>query len=94
MTTPTQSRNTSAFFLQSGIAFVIALLGMILGIYLKPVDPWIRAFMGLGTIFLVTSSFSLAKCVRDAQEEKYVITRLDRARLDKMLLDTDPFPQT
>jgi hypothetical protein len=91
MSQPTTAKNTNAFFLQSGMSFGVALFGMIIGIYLMPADPWIRAFMALGTIFLVTSSFSLAKCVRDAQEENLVVTRLDRARVDAILAEHDPF---
>ena len=91
MTTPTQPRNTNGFYIQAGIAFTVALLAMIFGIYVMEGDIWIRAFLALGTIFLTTASFTLAKCVRDAQEEQYVIARLDRARLDHMLAEHDPF---
>ena len=83
MTQPTTPKNTNAFFLQSGLAFAIALLAMLFAIYYMPADPWIRAFLSLGTIFLVTSSFSLAKCIRDAQEENQVLARLDRMRLEQ-----------
>lgn len=91
MSTPNQSRNTNAFFAQAGISFAIALLTMIFAILYLPVDPWIRAFLGLGTMFLTTSSFTLAKCVRDAQENQYVVARLDQARVDRILADHDPF---
>lgn len=91
MSTPNQSKNTSAFFLQAGISFGIALLTMIFAVIYLPVDPWIRAFLGLGTLFLTTSSFTLAKCVRDAQENQYVVARLDQARVDKLLAEHDPF---
>ena len=91
MTTPNQSKNTSAFYLQAGVSFGIALLTMIFAVLYLPVDPWIRAFLGLGTLFLTTSSFTLAKCVRDAQENSYVVSRLDQARVDKLLAEHDPF---
>lgn len=39
----------------------------------------------------MTSSFTLAKCIRDAQESQYVVSRLDQARVDKLLADHDPF---
>jgi hypothetical protein len=55
------------------------------------VDSWIRAFLGLGTMFLTTSSFTLAKCVRDNQENQAVYARLDQARVDKILAEHDPF---
>ncbi len=86
-----QSTNTNAFFLQAGVSFAVALLTMIVAVLYLPVDPWIRAFLGLGTLFLTTSSFTLAKCVRDAQENQYVVARLDQARVDKLLAEHDPF---
>lgn len=91
MSTPTQPKTTNAFYLQAGISFGVALLTMILAIFYLPVDPWIRAFLGLGTMFLVTSSFTLAKCVRDAQETQAVMSRLDQARVDKLIAEHDPF---
>lgn len=91
MTTPVQSKNTNAFFLQSGVSFAIALLTMVVAVIYLPVDPWIRAFLGLGTMYLTTSAFTLAKCVRDAQENQSVASRLDQARVDKLLAEHDPF---
>ena len=88
---PSSSRNTTAFFAQAGVSFAIALTAMLFAILYLPVDPWIRAFLGLGTLFLTTSSFTLAKCVRDAQENSYVVSRLDQARVDKLLAEHDPF---
>ena len=88
---PSSSRNTTAFFAQAGVSFAIALTAMLFAILYLPVDPWIRAFLALGTLFLTTSSFTLAKCVRDAQESQSVVTRLDQARVDKILAEHDPF---
>ncbi|MGD9958796.1 YiaA/YiaB family inner membrane protein [Nocardioides sp.] len=91
MTTPNTTKTTNAFFLQAGLSFGVALLTMIFAVFYLPVDPWIRAFLGLGTMFLTTSSFTLAKCVRDAQETQAVVSRLDQARVDKILSEHDPF---
>ena len=91
MSTPTQSKNTNAFYLQAGISFGVALLTMIFAVLYLPVDQWIRAFLGLGVMYLTTSAFTLAKCVRDAQENQSVYARLDQARVDKILADHDPF---
>ena len=91
MTTPTQPKNTNAFFMQAGISFGIALLTMIFAVLYLPGDPWIRAFLGLGVMYLTTSSFTLAKCVRDAQENQAVQARLDQARVERILSEHDPF---
>jgi hypothetical protein len=89
--TPSSVRNTAAFFAQAGLSFAVALLAMLLAILYLPVDPWVRAFLGLGTLYLTTSAFTLAKCIRDAQESQAVVTRLDQARVDKILAEHDPF---
>lgn len=91
MSTPTPSKNTNAFFVQGAISFGVALLTMVVAILYLPVDPWIRAFLGLGTMYLTTSAFTLAKCVRDAQENLHVVSRLDQARVDKILAEHDRF---
>ncbi len=91
MSTPKQSTNTTAFFAPAGIAFAIALCSMLFAVLYLPVDPWIRAFLGLGTLDLTTSAFTLAKCVRDAQENAGLSSRLDQARVDKILAEHDPF---
>jgi hypothetical protein len=91
MSTPGASKTTTAFFAQAGLSFAIALFAVILGICYLPVDAWMRAFLAVGTIFLVTASFTLAKCVRDAQETSMVAARLDQARVERILAEHDPF---
>ncbi len=91
MSTPNPSKNTNAFFLQAGVSFAVALLTMVFSVFYLPVDPWIRAFLGLGVMYLTTSAFTLAKCVRDSQENQSVYARLDQARVEKILAEHDPF---
>ena len=84
------AKNTNAFFAQSALAFGTAMLTMLVAIFYLPADPWPKAFLALGTLFLTTSAFSLAKCVRDAQENQYVVSRIDQARVDRILAEHDP----
>lgn len=90
-TAKTKIANTTAYYAQAAIAFGVALMTMLVATYLLPADPWIKAFLALGTLFLTTSAFSLAKCVRDAQEENSILHRMDQARVDRLLADHDPF---
>jgi hypothetical protein len=91
MTSPQHTSNTTAFAAQATISFAVALLAMLFAVLYLPVDPWVRAFLGLGTLYLTTSAFTLAKVIRDAQDQSTVSTRLDQARVDKILADHDPF---
>lgn len=87
------AKSTSAFFVQAGISFGVSLLTMVLAVCYLPVEAWIRAFLALGTLYLTTSTFTLAKCVRDAQEQQAIAARLDQARVDRILAEHDPFRQ-
>jgi hypothetical protein len=61
------------------------------GIFYLPVGGWIRAFLAVGLLYVVTSAFTLAKCVRDAQDAGTTVRRVDQARIDKLLNEHDPF---
>jgi hypothetical protein len=42
-------------------------------------------------LFLVASSFTLAKVIRDQQETTTIRVRLDEARMEKLFAGHDPF---
>jgi len=86
---PTSS--TAAFYLQAAVSFGVALVAVGTGIAYLPVDAWVRGFLAIGTLFLVSSCFTLAKCVRDQQEASTVRVRVDEARLEKLMAEHDPF---
>jgi len=50
-----------------------------------------RAFLALSVLYVITSTFTLAKCVRDQQEQSRVVQRVDDVRLEKLLAEHDPF---
>lgn len=92
MTTPPVQRPvTAAFFVQAVLSFGLSLLAVALGVAYLPVGAWERGFLALGVLFLVSSAFTLAKCVRDRQELQEVTTRVDKARIDKLIAEHDPF---
>ncbi len=82
---------TAAFFVQAVLSFGLSLVAVALGVAYMPMGPWERGFLALGVLFLVSSTFTLAKCVRDRQELQEVTSRVDKARLDKLITEHDPF---
>jgi hypothetical protein len=91
MTAPLKPATTTAFFVQAAISFGLALTAVTVGVVRLPADGWVRAFLTLAVLYVVTSTFTLAKCVRDHQEAATVINRVDQARLDKLLAEHDLF---
>jgi hypothetical protein len=88
------SKNTAAFFVQAAIAFGVSFLSLIGGIYFLPLDSWQRSFLAMTALFVVSSSFTLAKVVRDQQEAATIRVRIDEARLEKLIAEHDPFATT
>ncbi|MFV2172153.1 YiaA/YiaB family inner membrane protein [Actinomadura sp. LOL_016] len=82
---------STAFFVQAAISFVVSGVAVVLGVLYLPVDEWVRAFLALGVLYVITSTFTLAKCVRDRQETQTLTGRVDQARLDKLLSEHDPY---
>jgi hypothetical protein len=85
------ARPTTAYYVQAITSFSVALAVLIVGEICLPLPPWTRAFLALGTLFLVSSSFTLAKCIRDQQDTESVVSRLDQVRVERLLAEFDPY---
>ncbi|HEY7324214.1 MAG TPA: YiaA/YiaB family inner membrane protein [Streptosporangiaceae bacterium] len=89
MSTPLRPHTTAAFFAQASISFAASMTALVVGVAYLPLGAWPRAFLALGILYAVTSAFTLAKVIRDRQEESTVVGRVDQARLDKLLAEQD-----
>jgi hypothetical protein len=86
-----QPKPSAAFYLQSIVSFGISLAAVVIGILSLPVGIWMRGFLAVGLLYVVTSTFTLAKVVRDHQEANSVHGRIDQARVEKLLSEHDPY---
>ncbi|MGC9377072.1 YiaA/YiaB family inner membrane protein [Streptomyces sp. MH13] len=89
--TPVKQQSTTAFYGQAVASFAVAMTATAVGIYNLQADAWVRAFLAVAVLYLVTSAFTLAKIIRDRQEAGQIVSRVDQARLDKLLAEHDPF---
>ncbi|MFD9023199.1 YiaA/YiaB family inner membrane protein [Streptomyces parvulus] len=89
--TPVKQQNTAAFYGQAVASFSVAMAATAIGIYQLRADAWVRGFLAIAVLYLVTSAFTLAKIIRDRQEVGQIVSRVDQARLDKILVEHDPF---
>ena len=86
-----QPKPSAAFYLQSIVSFGISLAAVVIGILSLPVGISMRGFLAVGLLYVVTSTFTLAKVVRDHQEANSVHGRIDQARVEKLLSEHDPY---
>lgn len=88
--TPVKQQSTAAFYMQAMASFGVAMGATAIGIFNLETDVWVRAFLGIAVLYLVTSAFTLAKVIRDRQEAGAIVNRVDQARLEKLLAEYDP----
>jgi len=63
-----QNLNTPQWTFFAWASFSCAVLLMTIGIWHLPVDTWIRGYLAMGSFFMVGSTFTLSKTVRDNYE--------------------------
>ena len=68
MSAPIQPRTTTAYHAQAVLSFALATAALAAGIACLPVDAWMRAFLAVALLYVITSAFTLAKVVRDRQD--------------------------
>ena len=83
-------KDTNAWIFQVWASFIIAISTTAVGIFYLPVDNWIKGYMGMGLMFSIGSSFTLAKTVRDKKEAEKLSARVDEARVEKILAEHSP----
>ncbi|MEU5593620.1 YiaA/YiaB family inner membrane protein [Streptomyces sp. NPDC020298] len=89
--TSVKQQSTAAFYGQAVASFALAMMATTVGIFRLDANAWVRGFLGIAVLYLVTSAFTLAKVIRDRQEAGQIVSRVDQARLEKLLAEHDPF---
>ena len=71
------------FFVKA--SFVISVLGMVAGIVCLPADLTVKGFFAMGTLYLIGSTFTLAKTIRDEFESQKLINKIADAKAERIL---------
>jgi hypothetical protein len=50
-----------------------------------PLDIWAKGYLGMGLFFLVSSTISVSKTLRDKHEFDRIINRVEEAKTEKIL---------
>lgn len=85
-----ENTNTKSFYNMAWIAFVLAFLGMVAGLFYLEASLAMKGFLAMSFLFTVTSCFTVAKVVRDKHEAEKIINRVESAKTEKYLSERDP----
>ncbi|HSP03873.1 MAG TPA: YiaA/YiaB family inner membrane protein [Acidimicrobiales bacterium] len=72
------------------IQFAVSVLALVIGLAYLPVEPWIVAYLVMGTLLLTSSTVALTKTMRDLHEGGRLISRVEEAKLERILSQHDP----
>lgn len=82
--------HSSAWVAVTKIQFVVSVMALVIGLAYLPVEPWIVAYLVMGTLLLTSSTVALTKTMRDLHEGGRLISRVEEAKLERILSQHDP----
>lgn len=81
-----QSNSQSWMFFVKA-SFITSLLAMISGIILIPGDLMIKGYLSICAMFVVSSTITLSKTLRDDHESSRLINKISEARAQQIIKD-------
>ncbi|HVK98744.1 MAG TPA: YiaA/YiaB family inner membrane protein [Dongiaceae bacterium] len=71
------------FFVKT--SFAIALLATTVGILFAPIDLLVKGYMGICALFLVSTTITLSKTMRDEHESQRLIHKISEAKTKQLI---------
>ena len=82
---------TAAFHIQAVLSFGVSLAAVVVGVLYLPADPWVKAFLAIGVLYVDDVGVHAGEDRAGPQDSLAVVSRVDQARMDKLLAEHDPF---
>ncbi len=80
-------KHSSAFVAYSYICFGLSVAMVGGGVFVMPIDHWMKGFLVMGVAMLVQSCIILTKTIRDNVEAEKLLNRIEDARTERLLMD-------
>ncbi len=80
-------KDTGAWIAQVWCSFFASLAFSAIAILYLPTESTTKGFLAVSYLFTISSSFTLAKTIRDNQEAGRLTSRIDEARVEKILAE-------
>ena len=69
------------------VSFVAALTMVVGGIVLMPLDLAMKGYLAMGIVMLIQCCITLTKTIRDNDEAGKLVSRLEDAKTERLLMD-------
>jgi len=85
MNNTTIQSNSASWMFFIKLSFAIALISMTTGIMFMPGGIIIQGYFAICALFLVSSTITLSKTLRDEHESQRLISKINEAKTNKIL---------
>jgi hypothetical protein len=80
-------KHSAAFVGFSYLSFAVSVLMVGGGVFVMPIDHWMKGFLFMGVVMLVQSCIILSKTIRDNVEAEKLLNRIEDAKTERLLMD-------
>lgn len=87
MERPYQEETSNYWNLFAKLNFFIAIISIALSVYLLEVDLIAKGYFILSSLYLFTTTVILSKTIRDQEESKKILNKIEQAKTNKILKD-------
>lgn len=77
--------NSASWVFFVKVSFAIAVLAAGAGVVLAPVELVLKGYMAISALFLVSTTITLSKTLRDEHEGQRIVNRISEARTNQLL---------
>ena len=81
----TMQSNSSGWLFYVKASFVVALGSMAVGIFFAPTDLLVKGYLAICALFLVSSTITLAKTLRDEHESERLLHKISEAKTQQLI---------
>jgi hypothetical protein len=82
---PDSQSNSSSWLFFVKASFAISISAMIVGIVMLPADFTVKAYLSICALFVVNSTITLAKTMRDQHESQRLVNKISEAKTQQIL---------
>ena len=90
MSNPITQQNSAGWNFFVRASFAVSASAMAVGIFFMPAELWVKGYLAMGSLYLMASTFMVAKTVRDEFEARKLSSQINEAKTEKMLKDYLP----
>lgn len=77
--------NSKAWMFYVKAAFAIAIFAVVTGIAMMPADMMVKGYFAISMLFLVSSTITLSKTMRDQHESDRLLNKINEAKTNQIL---------